>query len=125
MLNQNGKYLNQGSISNYSFATSFEAAKDLFVGGSFSIISGSVKRDREYWEDDIQNVYGSDFRLVPDDPPTTDFQTFYLNDIIDWDLSGWNAKIGMDYNWRNIFRFGASVKFPEFYTIKEDYFIDA
>jgi len=125
LLNQSGKYINQGSINNYSLGTAIEAAKDLFIGGSFSILSGTVKRDREFWEDDLQNNYDSNFLLVPGDATTADFQSFNLNDIIDWDLSGWNAKIGLIYNWKDRFRFGATVKFPQYFTVKETYFIDA
>jgi hypothetical protein len=123
MLNQSGQYVNQGSINNYSLGTSFEAAKDLFVGGTFTILSGTVKRDRELWEDDTLNIYGSNLLLDPFDPITSDFQSFYFNDIIDWDLSGWTAKIGMIYNWKNRFRFGATVKFPNYFSIKETYYI--
>ena len=125
MLNQSGKIKKQGSIDNWSFATSVEVAKGFFIGGTFNILSGKYKSNSDYWEDDSRNYYGMNLELVPGDATTRDFQSFYLNDIIDWDLSGWDAQIGVLYNWINKFRFGASVKFPSYFTIKENYLVNA
>ncbi len=123
-LNQSGNYRTKGSIGKWSFAGSVEIAKNLLVGGTFNIVSGSYKRDRDYYEDDTRDIYTSGLELVPGDPTTKDFQTFYLNDIIEWDLSGWDFKLGMLYNAGNIFTFGATVKFPTYYTIKENYYVN-
>jgi len=124
LLNQSGRTRAEGSISNWSFAVANEVAKGLFIGGTFNILSGSYKRDRDYYEDDIQNNYGNDIELVPGDATTKDFQTFYFNDIIDWDLSGWDFKLGVLYDWENFFKFGATVKFPSYYNIKESYYVN-
>ncbi len=122
-LNQSGKIKKTGSIGNWSFAGSVEIAKGLFVGGTFNIVSGGYKRDRDYYEDDTKNIYGTNTELVPGDPSTEDFKTFYYNDIIDWDLSGWDFKLGLLYDWKNFVKFGTTVKFPTYYTIKESYFV--
>jgi hypothetical protein len=124
LLNQSGKIRSEGSISNWSFAVANEVAKGLFIGGTFNILSGSYKRDRDYYEDDTQNIYGNDIELVPGDASTKDFQTFYFNDIIDWDISGWDFKLGVLYDWENFFKFGATIKFPSYYTIKESYYVN-
>ncbi|MCW8804128.1 MAG: outer membrane protein transport protein [Ignavibacteriaceae bacterium] len=124
-LNQSGTIKKQGSTDKWSFATSFEAAKGFFIGGTFNIISGSYKSESDFWEDDTKNNYGINMELVPGDQTTRDFQTFYLNDVIDWNLSGWDSQLGILYNWNDKFRFGASIKFPSYYTIKEDYLVDA
>lgn len=120
-LNQSGDIKAKGRLSNWSFASSIEVAKDLFIGGTFNIISGNYKKDRNYYENDYANNYTGE--LVPGESTTNDFQTFYLNDIIDWDISGWDFKLGVLYNWKNYFRFGADIKFPSHYTIKESYYI--
>ena len=120
-LNQSGNIKAKGRLSSWSFASSIEVAKDLFIGATFDILSGNYKRDRKYYEDDTKNIYTG--LLDPGEPTTNDFQTFYLNDIIDWDLSGWDFKLGMLYNWKDYFRFGADIKFPSHYTIKESYYI--
>ena len=124
LLNQSGRTRAEGSISNWSFAVANEVAKGLFIGGTFNILSGSYKRDRDYYEDDTQDIYGNDIELVPGDATTKDFQTFYFNDIIDWDLSGWDFKLGVLYDWENFFKFGATVKFPSYYSIKESYYVN-
>jgi hypothetical protein len=124
-LNQSGKNKNQGSIDKWSFATAVEVARGFFVGGSFNILSGKYKSDRDYQEDDTENNYGINLELVPGDQTTRDFRSFYLNDVIDWDLSGWDSQLGILYSWQDRFRFGASVKFPSYFTIKEDYLVDA
>jgi len=125
MLNQSGEIINQGGIDKWSFASSVEVAKGFFVGATFNIISGSYKSESDYYEDDTRNNYGSNIELVPGDATTREFQTFYLNDIIDWDLSGWDAQVGIIYNWIDKFRFGASIKFPSYYNIKEDFLVNA
>ena len=124
-LNQSGTIKKEGNIGKWSFASSMEFAKGFFLGGTFNILSGSYKSDREYWEDDINDAYNSELQTVPGDNTTRDFQSFYYNDIIDWDLSGWDAQLGLLYNWNDFFRFGASVKFPSYYTVKETYYVNA
>ena len=124
MLNQSGKIRTEGSLDNWSFALSSEIAKGLFVGGTFNILSGTYKRNRDYYEDDTQNIYGVSTETYPGDETTRDFTTFYLNDIIDWDLSGWNFKLGVLYDWIDFVKIGATVKFPSFYNIKESYYVN-
>jgi hypothetical protein len=124
-LNQSGTIKKEGNIGKWSFASSMEFAKGFFIGGTFNIISGGYKSEREYWEDDTEDNYNTNVQLVPGDNTTRDFQSFYYNDIIDWDLSGWDAQLGLLYNWKDFFRFGASVKFPSYYTVKETYYVNA
>ena len=121
LLNQSGDIKATGKLDSWSFATSVEVAKDLFVGATFDILSGNYKRDRNYYEVDTKNKYSG--LLDPGEPTTNDFQSFYLNDVINWDLSGWDFKLGVLYNWKDHFRFGADIKFPKHYTIKESYYI--
>jgi long-subunit fatty acid transport protein len=124
LLNQSGRIRTQGGVGKWSFALSNEVAKGLFIGGTFNILNGSYKRDRDYFEDDTRDIYASNTELVPGDPLTKDFRTFYLNDIIDWDLSGWDFKLGILYNYIDFIKFGATVKFPSYYKIKENYYVN-
>ena len=89
----------------------------------FDLINGSYKRDRDYFEDDTRNIYGTNLELVPGDNTTRDFQTFYLNDIIEWDLGGWDFKLGFLYNLDDKLKFAGDVKFPGYYNVKESYYI--
>jgi len=125
MLNQSGEIDHDGGIGKWSFATSFEAAKGFFIGGNFNILTGSFHSNSNFWEEDTRNIYGINIPLVPGDATTRDFQSFYLNDIINWDLSGWDSQLGILYNYQNKFRFGASIKFPSFYNVEENFLVNA
>ncbi len=119
LLNQSGNILNSGSINNWTLSGAIEVHKNLFVGANLNIVSGGFKSDYDYYEDDTRNIYQGE--TVTGESFTTDFRTFYLNQLIDWDLSGWNAKIGFLYQVENIARIGATIQFPKYYTIKEDF----
>ncbi len=125
MLNQSGNIDKDGGIGKWSFASSFEAVKGFFIGGTFNILSGSYNSNSEYNEVDTRNVYGMNLPLDPNDLTTRDFESFYMNSIIDWNLSGWDAQLGILYNHLNKFRFGASIKFPSYYNVKENYIVNA
>lgn len=124
-LNQSGDIIEEGKINNWALAGAIEVAKDVFFGASLNIISGNYKSDRRYYEDDTKNIYDASVRTDPSEAFTADFQTFYLNDVIDWDISGWDFKIGFLYKLPNFMKIGATVKFPTKYTIKENYFVEA
>ncbi len=125
LLNQSGKIIKQGNLGNWSFSSSTEIAKGLMLGGTFNILTGNYKSNSDFWEDDTRDIYGINLELVPGDPTTRDFQSFYINDLIEWDLSGWDAKIGILYNWKDFIKFGTTLKFPSFYTIKETFYVDS
>ncbi|HEX2962216.1 MAG TPA: outer membrane protein transport protein, partial [Ignavibacteriales bacterium] len=123
-LNQDGTILSSGSIGRWSFSGAVEVARNVFVGATLNIVTGSYNRNRDYYETDTRNVYGPNFRTDPLEPSTADFQEFYLNDVLNWDISGWDAKVGFIYQLSPLARIGASVKFPTSYTIKEDYTVN-
>ncbi len=119
---QSGNIDEKGSLNTFSLAGSVEMAKDVFVGASLDILGGTYHRSREYTEEDVKNNYSG--LTDPGDSTTLDFQSFYINDILDWDLSGWNLKLGVLYKLNPIMRVGAAIKFPSHYTVKERYFVD-
>ncbi|MGE5399936.1 MAG: OmpP1/FadL family transporter [Ignavibacteriales bacterium] len=123
-LNQEGTIISKGNIGRWSFSGAVEMARNVFVGGTLNIISGTYERTRDYYEDDTRNVYGSNFLTDPANARTADFQSFYFNDILNWDISGWDAKVGFIYQFNRLVRLGASIKFPTKYTIKEDYTVN-
>jgi long-subunit fatty acid transport protein len=118
-LNQSGDILNSGGINNWTFSGAIEVQKNFFIGGNLTIASGSFNHNSNYYEDDTRNVYQGE--TAPGEPQTTDFQTFYFNNIVKWDISGWNAKIGFLYQLEDVARFGATVQFPKTFTIDENY----
>jgi hypothetical protein len=119
-LQQEGKISDDGGLDNWSFAFSTELQKDLFVGATVNVINGSFKRDSEYYETDVNSVYGS-ILLDPADTRTSAFQKFSYFTSVDWDISGWDAQLGFVYKIRNKGAIGASIRFPRTFTIKETY----
>lgn len=124
-LNQSGKIIQSGNLNSWAFSGAVEIQENVFVGVTFNIIGGDFKRDRQYWEDDIYDNYGVNLLLDPSEPSTRDFKTFYLNDIINWDISGWNFNLGLLAKLNENLKVGFSIKTPKFITIKETYFVDA
>ncbi|MGE5681275.1 MAG: OmpP1/FadL family transporter [Bacillota bacterium] len=123
-LNQDGTTLSSGSIGRWAFSGAVELARNVFIGGTINVISGTYKRTRDYYEEDIRGIY----RNVQTDPAQTftrGFGLFYFNDILDWDISGWDANIGVMFQSRQstkyAFRLGANIQFPTSYTVKEKY----
>lgn len=121
-INQSGTILNSGGIDNWTFSGAIEIYRNLFIGANLNIISGDFRSVNDYYEDDTQNIYQG--RTDPDEPDTEDFRTFYLNRIIDWDLSGWDAKFGFLYQFENYARFGLTIQFPKTYDINEEFLVD-
>lgn len=120
-LNQSGKLIEEGSLNSWVFSGAAEVAKNLFFGATFNIYSGDYNSNRKYYEDDINDVYSTP--LDPSDSTTTGFEYFYLNDIVDWNLTGWDFRLGLLYKQSKFLTFGAAVKFPTKYTIEENYSI--
>ncbi|OGU74316.1 MAG: hypothetical protein A2V93_04890 [Ignavibacteria bacterium RBG_16_34_14] len=121
-LNQSGTILSDGDIHNWTFSGAIEIYKNLYVGLNLNIITGNYKSDNQYYEDDTQNIYQD--VIAPEEPDSRDFQTFYLNRILNWDISGWDAKFGILYQLNNDARFGLTVQFPKTYNIKEDFTVE-
>lgn len=121
-LNQSGTIISDGDINNWTFSGAIEVYKNLYLGLNLNIITGKYKSDNEYYEDDEQNLYEA--IIAAEEPRSEDFQTFYLNRILDWDISGWDAKFGILYQFNNDARFGLTIQFPKTYNIKEDFTVE-
>ncbi len=122
-LNQSGSILESGSLNNWTFSGAIEAYKDLYVGLNLNFISGSYNNNNDYYEDDTKGVYAN-VETDPGNPATLGFQTFYLNRVLNWDLSGWDAKFGVMYQIQNSARLGLTVQFPKTYTVKEKFTVN-
>ena len=123
-LNQSGKVIQEGAINSWFFSGAVEIEKDIFVGATVDVFSGSFKRTSDYWEDDFNGNYPASLQLDPNDPNTRGFQSFYRNTILNWDISGWDAKIGILAKLNELFRLGVTIRFPKTFTIKEDYTVN-
>ena len=121
-LNQSGNMLNSGSLNQWTLTGAIEAYKNLFIGANLSVVSGNFTSDFDYYEDDTQNIYQGE--TAPGYPSTTDFRTFYLKNLLNWDIEGWNAKVGFLYQLEKFARIGLSVQFPKVYKVNEDFIVD-
>lgn len=119
---QSGSILNSGNVNNWTLSGAIEVYKNLFVGLNVNIVSGKFESNNDYYEDDINNIYQGE--TSPGEPQTTDFQTFYLNRLLKWDLEGWNAKFGMLYQFNQYARFGLTVQFPKSFRVKEKFVVN-
>ncbi|PID59512.1 MAG: hypothetical protein CR986_05615 [Ignavibacteriae bacterium] len=121
-LNQNGETFEEGEINNWVISTAFQAGKNLYLGATINFIGGNYLNNRRYTEKDASYLYQG--FLDPGDAQTEDFEWFTIKDIVDWDLSGWDARLGFLYYPNKNFSIGGTVKFPTFYTVKEKYLVD-
>lgn len=111
---QSGKVLERGGLNNWSAALAIEAAKNLFLGVTVNLNTGSYFWQRNYSEKDLNNIYNT--ARYP-----FDFQSLYIDQTIDAAISGFSAKFGMLYKLGNFTRFGLSVKTPTYLTIDETF----
>jgi long-subunit fatty acid transport protein len=123
-LNQSGSIIQDGGLDSWTFSGAVEFKKNFFIGLSITRIDGNFKRDREYFEDDVNNYYPSSLLIDPNDPKTADFKSFYFNDIIKWDLGAWDFTVGLLAKLNDNLNFGFTLKLPRTFTIKESYFVD-
>lgn len=124
-LNQSGNIIQSGGLNSWTFSGAIEFQKDFFVGVNITRIDGDFRRDREYWEDDIYNNYPISLRLDPDYPETADFQSFYFNDIIRWDVGAWDLTLGLLTRLNDNFNLGFTIRLPRTFDINETYYVDA
>lgn len=123
-LNQSGTVIQTGSINNWVLSGAMEVYPNLFLGVNLGVISGEYKYTRDYYEDDYAGNYAG-VELSPGEPDTKGFQTFNMNSIIKWDISGWDLKVGMLYQLKKYGRFGITIQFPKTYSINEEFLVDA
>jgi len=121
-LNQSGNMLNSGALNQWTLTGAIEAYRNFFIGANLSIVSGNYTSDFDYYEDDTQNIYQG--VTAAGYPSTTDFRTFYLKNLLKWDIEGWNAKVGFLYQLEKLARIGISIQFPKVFKINEDFTVE-
>lgn len=110
---QSGTVLEGGGLSNWSLGGAVDIAKDLSLGISVNILSGTYTYDRLYTESDIGDVY----RYAP----PFDFDQFQYESTINSDISGYNLLIGMMYRKPGRFGIGLTVRTPTYYDVSEKF----
>ena len=122
-LGQSGTIIEDGGISRFNFGVGVELAKGVYIGGSLNYLYGDYKNYREYYEDDVNDYYKEQTDIG--DPNTVNFQTFYFNDEISWNMSAWEFRFGFIIDWLDFIRIGGSTKLPTTFRIKENYYFEA
>jgi len=122
-LQQDGLITESGNVDEWQFSGAVEISKGLYVGATLNLIGGTYSNDREYTEADTRNVYGGNLQMDPDDPLTIDFKKFYVNDNIQWEISGVNLKAGFLYVLSPMLKIAGAIQTPTGYKINETYFV--
>ena len=113
-LTQSGKVLEGGGLNYYSAAASIEAVKNVFLGLTLNFISGSYSFTRNYYEDDLKNIY--DASRYP-----YDVSSISLSDNLETSLSGFTMKFGFLYTPTPQSKIGLTIKSPSWVTARETF----
>jgi hypothetical protein len=108
-------------LDTWDFTASLEIARNLYLGASLGISSGSYNSDWNFTEEDINGVYANTAADPTDPTNTLGFRSFGTRSSIKWDITGFDFKMGLLYQLGRYGRFGATITFPKTYTVKEDY----
>lgn len=111
-LTQSGKILEGGGINYWSFAGSIEAARNLYLGLTLNFISGSYSYNRNYYEDDLNNVY-------PSTRYPFDVSSISYTENVQSDIAGFTMKFGLMYNPTPTSKIGFAIKTPSWITVTE------
>lgn len=107
---------NSGELSLFG-ATEFQ--ENIFIGASFSVVTGSHSIDRGFLESDRDDVYNSGILFQEDGG--TDINSVRVEDEINSEILGVNLRIGSVYKITENFNIGASYLLPSRMFITEDY----
>lgn len=121
-INQYANITNRKKIGDISIFASTEIQKNLFVGVSLGILSGSIKYDRNFEEVDEDDFYADG--AIPEDGsnPATDIYSITLTDDLDSDFYAFTARGGVIYKILPFLNLGASVVLPSKMIVSESYF---
>lgn len=111
-VNQSGKVIEGGGLNHVSFSGAVEASQNLYLGLTLNVVTGSYSYQRNYYEDDFQNLYNT---------APFDLTSFSLLETVESDISGFNANLGLLYKFGENSRVGVSVKTPSWITVQETF----
>ncbi len=131
-LYQSGMIEESGGLHNVSGALSFELSKFLTVGVSIAGKWGSYSYIRNFKEQDVDNLYTTEDRIIVIDDSTGEEQSLPVDldyvsvkEQYEQSISGVTGSFGLLMKFPDFFRFGFSVTLPTAYDITEDFSQDA
>lgn len=111
---QSGTVTETGAMTEFNLAGAFEAAPNVFVGGSLNVPYGKWELDRFLAEDDeLNDNDGSG--------STIDFDFLEWNQYVESELVGINLRAGVAMKTDQGVRAGLSIETPTYYTITENF----
>ena len=115
-LTQIAKIAESGGLNNWSIAGGLDVARNLSLGVTLTYLSGTYRYDRSFKEEDRARSWEAF-------PYDLDYLT--MDEYIEGDISGGNAKFGLLYRIPDRFRLGVAIKTPTSFTVKENWGITA
>lgn len=120
---QQNVYVNEdGGLHNITGGFSILLTKNVSFGATFSGKFGKYTYYREFKEFDIYNKYNF---FDSSGYTNVDFNSFTLKENITQKISGISGSIGIFGTLENFLRFGATVKFPTYFQVEEEFRRDA
>jgi opacity protein-like surface antigen len=113
-INQNMEVVEKGQLGKYSAFIATEAMKNLYLGASIGLTSGSYTYERDFLESDPNNLYSNSAN-------NSDIDDILSLDTINATIEGFSAQLGMVYQPTEQFNVGVSYQFPSRLQIEEDY----
>lgn len=111
---QSGTVTETGAMTEFNLAGAFEAAPNVFVGGSLNVPYGKWELDRFLAEDD-------EFNDNDGTNGTVDFDFLEWSQFVESELVGINLRAGVAMKTDQGVRAGLSIETPTYYTIAENY----
>ncbi len=115
---QSSTVLEGGGLNHVALSGAVEAARNLYLGITLNFITGSYSYTRNYYEDDLKNIYNN--TRFP-----FDFTSLSLLETVESDVSGFAVKLGLLYKLSPDFRIGLAVKTPSYITVRETFSMEA
>lgn len=129
-LEQSAFIQESGGLHSVSGGAGFDLNKNVSIGFALNGKWGTYNYNREYQESDINNIYNStdslgEYYFENTKYTNIDFSSLTLNETLKQSISGIGGSLGVMARLADFMRFSASIKFPTFYEITEDFTQDA
>lgn len=121
-ITQDAEITHTTNMGEYSFFFGTEFQKDLFVGVSAGLTSGTYTYRRDFLELDDQNDYNYNF--IPSDVSEqgTDINSILTHDEIDAEIVGFTLRSGIIYKINPKVNVGVSYLLPSTMVVRESYY---
>lgn len=121
-ISQEAEITQSTNIGEYSVFFGTEFQKNLFVGLSAGITSGSQNYRRNFLEVDELNDYNAEFIPSDTEGELTDVENILTTDEIDSEIVGFAIRAGLMYQFSPNITLGVSYLFPSTMVIQEQYY---